>query len=333
MNHILNVLLLSVLSVFCYGQVSNVGEQTFSYTDDTRERPVKTQVWYPTTNRNMKDTELPFILSPTVKNATFVNKKHPLVVLSHGTGGNRMSLSWLAIELAKNGYVVIAPDHWGNTLDNKIPEYFVRYWERPLDMSFLLSSFLQDKRFNNYVDSKRIAALGFSLGGYTALALAGIQLDCETLKLNASSEQGNQEFTVPEFGDLGRLVNNISCKKVPANLRDSRFKVHIALAPALGLGLSEQQPNITSPVLIIGANDDQIAPIETNGIKYSRAIPGSKFVKLEGKTGHYIFLNEGNQQLRQEESTYYQDDNTVDRRLIHIQIVAEIRDYLSSHLR
>ena len=333
MNLKWNVLLLSLISVFYHGQVTNIGEQTIIYTDNHRERTVKTQVWYPTTDKEVKDTELPFLLPPTVRNATFVNKKHPLIVISHGTGGNRLSLSWLAIELVKNGYIVAAPDHWGNTLDNKIPEYFVSYWERPLDMSFLLTSFLQDKRFNNYVDSNRIGTIGFSLGGYTSLALAGIQLDCELLKLNASSERGRQEFTVPEFGDLRELVNNISCKEVPATLRDSRFKTHIALAPALGLGLSEKKQNILLPVLIIGANDDQIAPIETNGLKYSKAIPGSKFIKLAGKTGHYIFLNEGNPQLRKEESTYYQDDKTIDRRLIHQQLATEILNYLSQHLR
>ncbi|MDH6252407.1 putative dienelactone hydrolase [Chryseobacterium sp. H1D6B] len=333
MNLNWNVFLLSLISVFYQGQIINVGEQTISYTDNTRERLVKTQVWYPTTDKDVKNTELPFLLPPTVRNATFVNKKHPLIVLSHVTGGNRLSLSWLAIELAKKGYIVIAPDHWGNTLDNKIPEYFVRYWERPLDMSFLLSSFLQDKRFNHYVDNSRIGTIGFSLGGYTSLALAGIQLDCELLKLNVSSEQGRQEFTVPELGDLRNLVNNISCLEVPANLRDSRFKVHIALAPALGLGLPQWRQNITSPVLIIGANDDKIAPIETNGIKYSTAIPSSRFVKLAGKTGHYIFLNEGNPLLQKEESTYYQDDQTIDRRIMHQQILAQILDYLTGHLR
>lgn len=333
MNLTCNVLMLSLISVFCSGQVINVGEQTISYTDGARERPIKTQVWYPTTDTEMTDTELPFFLSPTVKDAAFVNKKQPLIVLSHGTGGNRLSLAWLAIELAKNGYIVIAPDHWGNTLDNKIPEYFVRFWERPLDMSFLLTSFLQDKRFNNYVDSNRIGTIGFSLGGYTTLALAGIQLDCELLKINASSEQGHQEFTVPELGDLRKLVSNISCKEVPANLRDSRFKVHIALAPALGLGLTQWRQNITSPVLIIGANDDKIAPIETNGIKYSTVIPSSRFVKLAGKTGHYIFLNEGNPQLQKEESTYFKDDKTIDRHIIHQQILTEILDHLSKHLR
>lgn len=333
MNLTWNVLLLSFISVFCNGQVKNVGEQTISYTDNARKRLVKTQVWYPTNDTDLRNAELPFLLPPTVKNAAFINSKYPLIVLSHGTGGNRLSLSWLAIELAKKGYIVIAPDHWGNTLDNKIPEYFVRYWERPLDMSFLLTSFLKDKRFNHYVDNSRIGTIGFSLGGYTTLALAGIQLDCELLKINASSEQGHREFTVPELGDLSKLVNDMPCEEVPITLKDSRFKVHIALAPALGLGLPQWRQNINSPVLIIGANDDKIAPIETNGIKYSTAIPSSKFVRLAGKTGHYIFLNEGNPLLKKEEPTYYQDDETIDRHAIHQQILTEILDHLSKYLR
>jgi predicted dienelactone hydrolase len=333
MNRTWIIFLLSLISFFCQGQLSNVGERTISYIDHSRERPLKTQVWYPTTDLDVRETELPFVLPPTIQNATFVNKKYPLIVLSHGTGGNRLSLSWLAIELAKNGYMVIAPDHWGNTLDHKIPEYFVRYWERPLDLSFLLSSFLQDERFNNYVDSNRIGTIGFSLGGYTALALAGIQLDCELLKRNALSERGHKEFIVPELGDLTELLMRIPCTEVPTTVKDSRFNVHIALAPALGLGLSEQKYPIMPPVLIIGANDDQVAPIETNGLKYSSVIRGSKFVKLPRKTGHYIFLNEGNPQLQKEESTYYQDDHSIDRKLIHQQVVMEILNYLANHLR
>jgi len=99
------------------------------------------------------------------------------------------------------------------------------------------------------------------------------------------------------------------------------------------LGLSEQKYPIMPPVLIIGANNDQIAPIETNGLKYSSLISGSKFVKLPRNTGHYIFLNEGNLQLQKEESTYYQDDHSIDRKLIHQQVAMEILNYLSNHLR
>ena len=41
------------------------------------------------------------------------------------------------------------------------------------------------------------------------------------------------------------------------------------------------------------------------------------FMKLEGKAGHYIFLNEGDENLKNEAKKYYKDDNTINREAIH----------------
>ncbi|WP_398455824.1 alpha/beta hydrolase family protein [Sphingobacterium thalpophilum] len=333
MHILVSLVLFSLFFMFNQTPLKNVGEREISYTDSSRARPLKVQLWYPTDDKDTKDTELPFLLSPTVRNAKFIQNKYPLIVLSHGTGGNRFSLSWLAINLAKNGYVVLAPDHWGNTLNNKIPENFVRYWDRPLDMSFLISSFLEDARFNSYVDSTRIAAIGFSLGGYTTLALAGTKIDCDILKKNASLAENRNQFVVPELGDLQNLIQKISCKQVPKDLKDSRFKVNIALSPALGLGLPEGEQNSASSVLIIGAADDQIAPLRTNALKYSEVIKGSRNIVLPANTGHYIFLNEGTPQLVQAEPSYYSDHQTIDRKSIHQQLAKEIRHFLSENLK
>jgi len=45
----------------------------------------------------------------------------PLVVFSHGYSGTWRNLSWLAEELAKEGYIVAAPDHPGTTAFNMNP--------------------------------------------------------------------------------------------------------------------------------------------------------------------------------------------------------------------
>jgi len=333
MNIPFSLILLSLFLMIYHTPVKNVGERKIAYTDYIRGRPLSAQLWYPTENSNVKDTERPFILPPTAKNAEFIQNKHPLIVLSHGTGGNRFSLSWLAIELAKNGYFVVAPDHLGNTLDNKIPENFVRYWDRPLDIHFLISSLLDDTRFNSYIDSSRIAGLGFSLGGYTTLALAGVKLDCDTLKKSASLAENRKQFVIPELGDLQELMQKISCEQVPLDLRDSRVKASVALSPALGLGLPKLKQTDTSPVLIIGAADDSIAPLKTNAIRYHEVIKNSKYSVLQGKVGHYIFLNEGKLQLVNEEPTYYRDHNAMDRKSIHQQLIAEILAFLSEHLK
>ena len=312
-----------------FGQNYNVGEQTIVYTDSARNRPIKVEFWYPTNEIDPtfeKKTDLPFILGPTIRNADFIKQEFPLVFLSHGTGGNRFGLAWLAIALAKQGHFVVAPDHWGNTFDNKIPEYFVRYWERPLDMSFLLTCILSDKSLSKYVDKEKIGIVGFSFGGYTSLALAGAELNCNSLKIIAKTDQGKKEFNIPELGDLRKLIDKIPCDSIQKSFKDNRIKAFVALSPALGLGFEniEQTKNISSPLLIIGAENDQIAPIKTNAENYKKLITNSIFLKLEGKVGHYIFLNEGNESLKNEAKKYYMDDKSINREAIHVNVEKEI---------
>ncbi len=98
---------------------------------------IKTEIWYPTkdTTRFNISTEYPFILPPTSQNADLISGKFPLILLSHGTGGNRIGLMWLACELASSGYIVLGVDHYGNSMDNKIPENFVKVWDRYFERS------------------------------------------------------------------------------------------------------------------------------------------------------------------------------------------------------
>jgi predicted dienelactone hydrolase len=321
--------LIFLIPLFILGQSFNVGEKSLIYQDSSRNRPVKIEIWYPTYEIDStfeRITDLPFILNPTIRDATFIQKDFPLVLLSHGTGGNRFSLAWLAIALAKNGYIIAAPDHWGNTFDNKIPEYFVRYWERPLDISFLITKILADKSISQYVNKDKIGIVGFSFGGYTSLALAGANLECSLLKMNAKTPNGKKEFNIPELGDLTKLIEQISCDNVQKTFKDKRIKAFVALSPALGLGFNstEQTKTIDSPVLIFGAENDNIAPIKTNAEFYCKLIHSSNFVLLEGKVGHYVFLNEASENLKKEAKKYYIDDKTVNRDTIHKKVEKEI---------
>jgi predicted dienelactone hydrolase len=318
-----------LLPICSFGQNYNVGEQTFVYIDSVRNRPIKFELWYPTNDIDPnfeKKTDIPFILSPTIRNASFIKQIFPLVLLSHGTGGNRFGLAWLAIALAKQGYIVIAPDHWGNTFDNKIPKYFVRYWERPLDISFLITHIHSDTILSQYIDKGKIGVAGFSFGGYTSLALAGAELNCNLLKTISKTEQGKKEFNIPELGNLGKLIDNIPCDSIQYSLKDNRIKAFVALSPALGLAFNniEQTKKINSPILIIGAENDQIAPIKTNAEIYHKLITSSIFMKLEGKVGHYIFLCEANESLRKEAKKYYMDDKSINRNTIHENVEKEI---------
>jgi len=321
------------------GQNYNIGELTLNLTDSTRNRPIKTELWYPaqdTGSTNLRITELPFILEPTIRDARFMNQRVPLIVLSHGTGGNRFSLAWLAISLVKHGYIVAAPDHWGNTFDNRIPEYFVRYWERPLDISFIINQILKDENYSRYIDNSKIGAVGFSFGGYATIALAGAVINCNLLKGNARTKEGKKEFNIPELGDLRKLIDKLSCDGSKGiNLKDNRITAFVALAPALGLGFAsnEQTKNIQSPLLIIGNEHDQIAPVISNARNYNSIIESSKYIELKGKIGHYIFLNEANKDLKKEAGKYYADDKGVNRKLIHLYVGNLIIEFFDSNLK
>ena len=185
-----------------------IGQTNFTFLDSLRNRPLKTEIWYPTkdTTKFNVTNEYPFKLPPTSKDAEPIAKKSPLILLSHGTGGNRISQMWLACELASNGFIVAAVDHYGNTLDNKIPENFVKVWDRPLDISYALDNLLNASEFSSIIDSTRIGMAGFSLGGYTTIALAGGVLNYELLKEFSNTEEGKVEFDLPELGDVSKLI-------------------------------------------------------------------------------------------------------------------------------
>src|ERR1700744_3018891 len=182
----------------------NIGETTLHFNDTARQRPLTTEVWYPTTDTiKTHNTGLKrFIRLETVKDGKIADKKYPLIMISHGTGGGRLTLEWLADMLVQNGFIVAAVDHWGNTYDNKIAIDFVTPWERPQDISFVLSCLLKDPKFGPEIDTDRIGAAGFSIGGYTTIALAGAVLDFEAIKKYTYTPQGQQEINIPEFPGL-----------------------------------------------------------------------------------------------------------------------------------
>ena len=109
-------------------------------------------------------------------------ERYPLVVFSHGSGGVRFQSWFLLQALASHGYVVVAPDHAGNTaLDQLLgtaDPFPVVAANRPRDVSFAIDEVLAraadpSDPLAGAVDPSRVAVVGHSFGGFTALAVAG----------------------------------------------------------------------------------------------------------------------------------------------------------------
>ncbi|GGD28088.1 alpha/beta hydrolase family protein [Aureimonas glaciei] len=193
--------------------------------------------------------------TPALVGAAAAAGKHPLILLSHGSGGNMDGLGWLSSELALRGALVVAVNHPGTTSGDSSPRRTPRFDERAKDLSAALDTVLADPSFGKLVDTSRISALGFSLGGTTVLDLAGGHFVrtkyrdyCRTF-----GEQGDCVFYRKGGVDLDRLP-----AEMEANVRDPRVGSVIAVDPGVTDALSpEGIAAMTLPVLLInlGAPD------------------------------------------------------------------------------
>ena len=180
--------------------------------------------------------------------------------MSHGHGGDRFNISWLAEILCANGYIVAAMDHYGNTWNNKIPELYAKPWERPRDVSFVLSQLLENPLLKDRIDSKKIGFAGYSLGGATGMWIAGAQMsEVPTHKFG--------EFCIAEFADVvtPEILEKIDFQEARQSFRDNRISAMFTMAPALGWFFdSSSLKNIPIPICIVTTSKDQVVPMEKN---------------------------------------------------------------------
>lgn len=320
------IALILLLSNYISFAQTNIGQRTFHFKDEKRNRPVVTEVWYPTTDTlKVQDKAFsPFLRVSTVRDGKLPAGKLPIIMLSHGTGGGRLTLEWLASALAQNGFIVAAVDHWGNTFDNKIRIEFLKPWERPQDISFALTSLLNNHDFKTVIDPQRIGAAGFSFGGYTVIALAGGEFDFEVLR-NYYKTIGHKELDIPEYPGLVKYLDDSTllagAKHYPP-LKDKRIKAFFSISPALGPGFTARQQikNISGPVYIVGSQSDSIAPVKTNALHYHQLIKGSQYYINPGKVGHYVMLSEAIEPVKKEAPIYFTDHASVDRHAVHLKV-------------
>jgi fermentation-respiration switch protein FrsA (DUF1100 family) len=113
----------------------------------------------------------------------------PLVMYSHGFGGERRHAPWLGPVLAEHGIATAHVQHVGS--DHRVwmsgpPEWILRELRgqgmglerlaRIDDMRFVLDRLLGGSEWAARLDRRRIAVAGHSLGAKTALLLAGARL-------------------------------------------------------------------------------------------------------------------------------------------------------------
>ena len=142
------------------------------------DRPLDGFLWYPTEEEGRSLRAHGNAVWEAIRvmpDAAPADGARPLVVLSHGMFGNARNQAWLAAELTAAGYVVAAIDHPGTSTFQRDPDDARELWERPHDISRTIDHVLAMAEVE--IDEDRIFMAGHSLGGWTAMMLAGGQYD------------------------------------------------------------------------------------------------------------------------------------------------------------
>ncbi len=231
---------------------------------------------------------------------------YPLIVVSHGTGGTAMDLSWLCAALAARGYVVASVTHPGNNaLEPPTVGGMSLWWMRADDLSRTLDGVLADPRFGPHIDPNRIGAAGFSLGGYTVLALAGALGDPGALEKYCAAKPDTPVCSgaaTPDMPDVSARARALAASDpafasaLAANLtshRDPRVKAVFSIAPALGPAIVPASLHgIDLPVAFVAGLGDRVLPVADNALSDARAIPNARLTLLSSAVGHYTFLSQ-----------------------------------------
>jgi predicted dienelactone hydrolase len=242
------------------------------------DRKLKVEVWYPTdakselitydevmgTFNDPKRPTIPFtFLGRAVRDAKIISKdgKFPLIIVSHGYVGSRFLMTYLTENLASKGYVVVAIDHTESTFRDAAA-FTSTLLNRAKDVHFILSQMVETTKtnanFKGLIDTDNVGLVGYSMGGYGVLNVAGA----------GYSEASKQLFAQFSGGSKAIEPLTFTSEKYP-KMADPRIKAVVAMAPwgmERSVWDSTGLKGLRTPTFFIAGDQDDISGYE-KGIK------------------------------------------------------------------
>ncbi len=270
------------------------GYQTLSLKVSHRDSPLSLHIWYPS-----KDDGADIMLGKNVvfkgvqvrAGATPIKTpktKFPLVVLSHGSGGNAVNIAWIGAALADAGMIVVATNHPGSTSGDSTPMRTLKIWQRPADLSAIITRFEKQPPFGLRPDMKKVGAVGFSLGGYSVLGLAGAQVRKQKYIDYCDGELSRLDCAW--FAKAGVDLNIIEKSKFEAIFADVRLKTVVAIDPGLAQAFDiSSLKSMKLPTLIINLGAKGHVPRAIDGEKIASLLLRAKHMNIKGAS-HFSFL-------------------------------------------
>ena len=268
------------------------GYDRFDLMADHRSRPIAASIWYPAANPTYRapvgdgpifDPTFAFI-GPAVAAG-----EHPLVLLSHGSGGNADSLGWLTSGLVAQGAVVLAVNHPGSTSGDSSPRRSADFEARANDLSAALDMLLADPAFAPFIDQDRIGVVGFSLGGATALGLGGVRFDGAVQDANCTADPAAADCVFFLSGD----VRFADYPGYASDARDPRITRAVIVDPGFGGSAdpASLEDALAGMMLINLGDADRLgaADVGPNGNDLANRLPNATHVEI-APANHFTFL-------------------------------------------
>jgi predicted dienelactone hydrolase len=244
------------------------------------DRPIQAAVWYPT-EAPEASTPLALGRQSVAAGAAVSGRGHPLVVISHGTGGSFADHFDTAHALAEAGFVAAALSHTGDTYDDR--SRATRITERPGQLVRLIDFMTSEWRGHAALDGRRIGAFGFSSGGFTVLSAIGGEPDLGRLARHCLEH--------PHFYDcaLARQFGAPPAHPAPV-AHDARIKAAVVAAPALGFAFAPSGlAGVRIPVQLWRAEWDTVLPQPYYAETVHRLLPRAEY-HVVPRADHFDFL-------------------------------------------
>ncbi|MCD9027420.1 hypothetical protein LDO26_04220 [Luteimonas sp. BDR2-5] len=311
---------------------AGTGLATIEARDPVSGAPMRAHVFYPTAARADAPAGIGGYQVDATPGAAIARDRYPLVLISHGQGGESLGHHDLATHLAAHGFVVAAVEHPRDNLRDPggagQPEVL---FGRPRQISALLDHLLQAPEWRDRIDPHRIGMAGFSDGGYTGLVLLGAVPRFG--RYLGYCRRQSQDRKTCDFVD--RLVEDGGHASAEAFTRDldgelhrwgapadARIRAAFLMAPTSVPFDADGLAAVTAPVFVAYAEQDRILPPAENAGHLLALLPDGTGQLAVPDADHWVFLPTCPAAMAQAAPTICTDPPGVDRGAVHARVNA-----------
>jgi predicted dienelactone hydrolase len=230
----------------------------------------------------------------------------PLILFSHGSGSMPLLFRTLGQYLARKGFIVGLLEHsFNNRNDNSAADTIENLINRPLQLHATIDWFFEKSSLKSNLIYGNVSIIGHSMGGYTALALAG--------------------------GIPTPMPHELANARPITTVKDKRIRSIVLLAPAtVWFREKDALSQINVPILMYTAELDRLTPKMPHADIVLEGVKGLDILihKEIKNAGHFSFMSPYPAELKNESIPPSQDPIGFDREAFLSEMNPEIAEFL-----